>query len=125
MIEKLIIITNNPLSKENFTERYDVIYIDGNVRKVYEKVRDMIHLGHEILTHPLMSSVKPNETPYRTVCVSQNKKVKCDVESLMLIEGATATLEKFLKMAPIPEYSDEVMKDFQVIDYDLINHALS
>ena len=125
MIEKLIIVTNNQMSEKNFKERYDVIYIDSHVRAVYEKVRDQIHLGHRLLTHPLMSSVKPNETPYRTICISKEKKQKCDIESLMLIENSIATLEKFLTMSPIPEYSDEVMEDFQVIDYDLINHALS
>lgn len=125
MIEKLIIITNNPLSQENFSDRYEVVFVDDNTTKVYEKVRDMVHLGHRVLTHPLMSSVKPNITPYRTVCISKETDDRCDMDSLMLIEGSISTLKKFLDMKPIPEYNDRVINDFQVIDYDLINHALN
>ena len=125
MIEKLIIITNNPMSRDEFADRYDVMYVEGNTTQVYEKVRDMVHLGHRILTHPLMSSVKPNITPYRTVCISEEKEMRCDMDSLMLIEASMATLEKFLAMKPIPNHNERVKNDFQVIDYDLINHALS
>ncbi len=125
MIEKLIIVTNNPLSFENFKKSHESVYIEGDVREVYKKVRDMIHLGHRLLTHPLMSSVKPNETPYRTICVSYEKETNCDMESLILMESSIATLEKFLSFKPIPEYIEAVKYDFQVIDYDLINHALN
>ena len=125
MIEKLIIVTNNPLSFKNFNKSYESVYIEGDVREVYKKVRDMIHLGHRLLTHPLMSSVKPNMTPYRTICVSYEKCAKCDMESLTLMEGSIATLEKFLSIKPVPEYTEAVKYDFQVIDYDLINHALN
>lgn len=125
MIEKLIIITNNPLSLEKFQENYDVIFVDGTTTDVYKKVRDKIHLGHRALTHPLMSSVKPNITPYRTVCITKAIEPRCDMDSLMLIESSMATLEKFLSIKPIPEYNDSVKYDFQVIDYDLINHAIN
>lgn len=125
MIEKLIIVTNNPLSFKNFEKSHETIYIEGHVREVYKKVRDMIHLGHRLLTHPLMSSVKPNMTPYRTICISYEKEPRCDMESLTLIEGSIATLEKFLSIKAIPEHTEAVKYDFQVIDYDLINHALN
>ncbi|WBW98799.1 GrdX family protein [Oceanirhabdus sp. W0125-5] len=125
MIEKLIIVTNNPLSFKNFKKSHETIYIEGHVREVYKKVRDMIHLGHRLLTHPLMSSIKPNMTPYRTIVISYNKEARCDMESLTLIEGSIATLEKFLSIKPIPEHNEAVKYDFQVIDYDLINHALN
>jgi hypothetical protein len=125
MIEPLIIITNNPLSNDNFSDKYTVIFIDGNVEQVYETVRDKIHLGYKLLTHPLMSSVKPNETPYRTICISKEKFDKVDFDSLQLIENSIMALKKFLNNAPIPKYTMEVLYDFQVIDYDLIHHALN
>lgn len=33
------------------------------------KVRDRIHEGHLLLSHPLSGSVKPNETPYKSVMI--------------------------------------------------------
>lgn len=125
MIEPLIIITNNPLSNDNFSDKYTVIFIDGDVEQVYKTVRDKIHLGYKLLTHPLMSSVKPNETPYRTICISKEKFSNVDFDSLQLIENSIMTLKKFLNNAPIPKYTMEVLYDFQVIDYDLIHHALN
>lgn len=125
MRDPLFIITNNPLAKKNFSEKYVVEFIDGNVEKVYTAVRDRVHLGHRILTHPLMSSVKPNETPYRTVCISKELVDGVDMQSLNIIESSIMTLHKFLNMSPVPEYSDEVYYDFQVIDYDLINNAIT
>ncbi|HAZ36265.1 MAG TPA: GrdX protein, partial [Clostridiaceae bacterium] len=64
MVEKLIIITNNPLSKEFFNDKYEVQFINGSLMDVLIKVRDLIHKGYVLLTHPLMGSVKPNQTPY-------------------------------------------------------------
>lgn len=125
MIEPLFIVTNNPLSKEKLKENFEVNFIDGNVEQVYKTVRDKVHLGHRLLTHPLMSSVKPNETPYRTICVSIEKSDRVDLKSLELIEGSMATLHKFLNMAPLPEYTREVLYDFQVIDCDLIYRAIN
>ncbi|MGL4730839.1 MAG: GrdX family protein [Clostridium sp.] len=124
MIEPLYIVTNNPLSKERFEKKFQVIYLEGKApMDVLKKVRDEIHLGHELLTHPLMSSVKPNETPYRTVCLSI-KKGCLHMQSLDIIEGAIHTTEKFLRDFKTPDWSERILQDFQVIDCDLIHHAI-
>ena len=57
------IVTNNPLVKENMSDKHEVHYIGGNAREVFIEARNNVHVGHELLTHPLMSSIKPNETP--------------------------------------------------------------
>ncbi|SHJ98635.1 hypothetical protein SAMN02745248_01470 [Hathewaya proteolytica DSM 3090] len=124
MIERLFMVTNNPMSYEKFKESYRVIYIDGKMEDVYNRVRDEIHGGHKLLTHPLMGSVKPNETPYRTICVSEEKVKGTDADSVLLMENCIMTLRKFLSISPLPQYPESTLNDFQVIDYDLINHAL-
>ncbi|MGG7162619.1 GrdX family protein [Clostridium ihumii] len=125
MIEPLYIITNNPLSDEHFKNNFEVIYLEnGNAMDVLRKVRDEIHIGHKLLTHPLMSSVKPNETPYRTICVSIEKNKSIDLQSLDIIENSIHTTEKFLKDFNTPKWSDKILKDFQLIDCDLIHHAI-
>lgn len=125
MIEPIKILTNNPMSRENFEKKYDVEFVNGNVNDVYIKVRDYIHKGHRLLTHPLMSSVKPNEIPYRTVIITKQKGDIMDMDSLMIIESSIETLNKFLKDFSIPNWSENVLEDFKLIDYDLIFHAIN
>jgi len=58
-----MIITNNEWVHNKYRQLYDIIYIEGSYRDVLVKTRDKLHEGHELLTHPLSSSIKPNETP--------------------------------------------------------------
>jgi hypothetical protein len=125
MIEPLIIVTNNPMSKEQFESKYKVVFIEGTMMDILKKVRDNIHVGHKLLTHPLMSSVKPNETPYRTICISKEKLSEVDLQSLSIIEESIMTTEKFLNDFKTPQWNEKILLDFQLIDSDLINHAIN
>ncbi len=125
MIEPLFIVTNNPMSKEKFEEKFKVEFIDVPQLDILKKVRNYIHKGNRILTHPLMGSVKPNETPYRTVCVSTEIVNGVDLQSLEIIENAIVTTEKFLRDFNTPKWSEKILTDFQVIDSDLIDHAIN
>lgn len=124
MIEPMIIITNNPMAKENFENKFKTDYIDGNVMEVYKRVRDCVHKGHRVLTHPLMSSIKPNEIPYRTVIISKNADNNIDDWSLSIIEESIGALEKFLRDFKVPNWNERVLEDFKLIDYDLIYNVL-
>ena len=125
MIEPVIIVTNNPMSREKLNDSHAIDYIEGNTMDVFKMVRDYIHKGHKLLTHPLMSSVKPNETPYRTVVISKTKGKVVDMQSLNYIEEGIYATEKFTKQLGIPTWSKQVLEDFQLIDYDLIYHAFN
>jgi hypothetical protein len=125
LIEPLIILTNNPMSKEQFDNKYKIIFIEGTMMDILKKVRNNIHEGHKLLTHPLMSSVKPNETPYRTICISKEKLSEVDLQSLTIIEESIMSTEKFLNDFKTPEWNEKILLDFQLIDYDLIHHALN
>lgn len=124
MIEQFIAITNNPLSKENLEEKYDVEFICNDTMAVLKRVRDYIHKGHKLLTHPLMSSIKPNETPYRTILISKNNCSNIDYDSLSIIEEAIITTEKFFKIGKAV-WDEQVLEDFRVIDYDMIYHVIN
>lgn len=126
MIEPLFIITNNPMSKSVFENKYVVEYIENGTQiDILKKARDYVHLGYRLLTHPLMGSVKPNETPYRTICISKKKEAMVDFSSIEIIEGAIATTEKFIRDFNTPDWSEKILLDFQVIDLDLIAHAIT
>lgn len=124
MIEPCIILTNNPLSKKTFKDKFEVQYKETEVLDIMCMVRNRIHEGHRLLTHPLMSSVKPNETPYRTIVISKEKG-KLDFDSLTIIEDSINTTKKFLNMAKTPQWTQSILEDFELIDMDLIKNALN
>ncbi len=88
-------------------------------------VRDKIHKGHKLLSHPLSGSVKPNETPYKSVLVSKHKG-NMDVDSLKIIEDSIYTCDKFMKVTLKSGYNnqDAILEDFRQVDYELIDAAL-
>ena len=114
-----VIITNNPFVVKKYSQIS--VYFEKNVLEIYILIRDMVHKGAKILSHPLSGSIKPWETPYKSVLVSKRQGT-LDFESLKLIEGAIG----ILKNRKVGEYvyPQGVLEDFGIIDMDLINSAL-
>ncbi|MBU3093082.1 GrdX family protein [Clostridium sp. CM028] len=125
MIEEVLIVTNNPLCLDKFGEKYKVEFLSTGIMNVLKAVRNHIHKGHLLLTHPLSSSIKPNETPYKTVIITKSKKEVIDLQSVNFIEESIHTTEKFIKDRGTPAWSDAVRNDFMLIDYDIISHGLN
>jgi len=113
-----IIVTNNPLVKAQYQDIYRVDFIDTDLLGVLINVRDMIHKGHRLLTHPLTGSVKPNETPYKSVIIS-NTAVTTDLQSVTIIEECILAAKKFTQKK-IPE---QYLNDMQIVDLSLIRSA--
>lgn len=106
-------------------EEHEVDYSEISYEDVLGKVRDRIHEGHLLLSHPLSGSVKPNETPYKSVMISR-KAGKLDERSLSIIEGAIRSCAKFeFKSEKYREFMPETFKDFQLIDWTLLQNAIS
>ena len=61
------IVTNNPLVKETLENEYHIEFVECSYEEILRKVRNYIYEGYELLTHPLSGSVKPNETPYKSI----------------------------------------------------------
>ncbi|KRQ88020.1 hypothetical protein ABG79_00186 [Caloramator mitchellensis] len=124
-MEKVIIVTNNVITMEKMSDKHDIIWVDGSLLDVLYKVRDYIHRNHKLLTHPLMGSIKPNQTPYKSVAISKNPLETLDFESLSFIENSIETAQSLIKSKPHRTYPDSVYDDFRIIDYDLIFNALN
>lgn len=121
------IITNNKLviDKEVKNNRIVLEFVDGGLLEVMYKARDYIHKGHKLLTHPLMGSIKPNETPYKSIAVSCKPELEVDFDSLMYIENSIETSLKLIRNKPPRKWTEGVLEDFRVIDYDLIKNAFN
>lgn len=119
-----IIITNNKLVFEKYKDRYTVVYNEKySYLDVLEYVRNKIHEGHVLTTHPLSGSIKPNETPYKTIMISK-KKGTLDYDSLSIIEDSIATAKKFISNKPTPNWPERILEDFRIVDLSLIENAI-
>jgi len=113
-------ITNNIAFKDKYEGEFDILYYNVSLREILILVRDKVHLGHEILTHPMSGSVKPNETPFKTIFITKENN-KFNMDSVMHIENAIATCDKFVERNI--DYGDKI-EDFQLIDLSLAESAL-
>ena len=102
-MSKYMVITNNPLVRSRLDDTHEVIYLELSYEELLKVVRDRIYEGHRLLTHPLSGSVKPKETPYKSVLISERKKFQ--------------DKSKY--------YKEEVYKDFQLVDWTLLESGLA
>lgn len=121
-MSKYMVITNNPLVRSRLDDIHEVIYLELSYEELLKLVRDRIYEGHRLLTHPLSGSVKPKETPYKSVLISERKE-KVDGESVRLIENAILVCQKFQDKSKY--YKEEVYKDFQLVDWTLLESGLA
>ncbi len=119
-----VIITNNPYVYEKYKDKREVIYKeDFKYMDMLEFVRNRVHEGYELLTHPLSGSIKPNETPYKSLIMS-TKKGELDEMGLSIVEESISTAKKFMTNKPTPDWKEHVLDDFRVIDLSLMENAI-
>ncbi|NLL18113.1 MAG: GrdX protein [Clostridia bacterium] len=116
---KPILITNNPLVWQTYPES---IQIKGSFREVLLRARDGIHRGQRLITHPLTGSLKPNQTPYKSIILDEEPGNQAiDLVSLQMIEKSLATVDK---LGPIKvQLTAKMLEDYQVIDLSFIESA--
>ena len=119
-----LILTNNPLvpacmeGKGLYTIEF---HPEKSYREILVMARDKVYGGHTLYTHPLAGSVKPNETPYKSVIVSMVPH-QFDSQQAEIIANAIAVFDKF---KPIGwELNERILRDFQLIDYTLLAGAI-
>ena len=93
---------------------------------VLVKVRDYIHKGYRIETHPMAGSLKPNQIPFKTVVVAWSD-IAVDkqefYEQALLIENCISTCEKFMKDRTTPDWPESIREDFRDVDLSLLEGA--
>ena len=123
-INNLIIITNNIKVSNKYSD-YNVQYIDSeSMYEVLISVRDFIHKGYKLLTHPMSGSLKSNQTPYKSILLIKKDDVM-SFEDLELIESAIENYNKFIKNRKLTNWPENIKKDFQTIDLSLIESCFS
>ena len=114
-----ILVTNNPKVESQYKNMYQVEYLEVDLLGVLTHVRDYVHKGYKLLTHPLSGSIKPNESPYKSVLISDSPG-DTDAHSVIIIEESIQTAQKF----PLKNIPEKHLHDLQTIDFTLIQSAL-
>lgn len=122
-LEKAVLVTNNDRVYEKYKEQLTVILV-GSYREVLIKVRDLVYDRHVLLTHPQASSLKPNQTPYRSVVVYP-KGNEDNTKDIMLIEKCIEVFGQWQEIAPTPrKYEESVAEDFKTIDLSVVDNII-
>ena len=116
------VLTNNPLVRDTLKDKKEVIYKEISYEDVLREARDRVYRGYRLLSHPLSGSVKPNETPYKSIMIG-NRKEEIDAQSVRIIESAIESCRKFVFKSD--KYKPEVYKDFQLIDWTLLESGIA
>ncbi len=123
-MSNIVVITNNDVVHKNYSEKMSVEYLsNASLLETLECTRDKIHQGHKLLTHPLSGSVKPNDTPFKTIVITKLKG-KLDYEGLNVIEESINSTKKFINGRKTPKWTAKVEADFKLIDYTIISTAI-
>lgn len=114
------VITNNKLVQERFNE-FEIEYYDKSLLDILIICRDLLHQGYILLSHPLSGSIKPDETPYKSIMIEEGFD---DFQSIMMIESAITKASVMLNESKKKVYTRKLYADFAVIDYELIHSAI-
>ena len=94
---------------------YEILFLDAEDEVLVKRYKETRR------THPLAGSVKPNETPYKSVMLSETPE-GLDAQAMQIIASAIQACGKFQFKSDL--YKPQVYADFQLVDYTLISSAL-
>lgn len=127
---KLVVITNNPKTAEYIRSQYPqqesagetvspIILVFCETRdEVYMQVRDYIHRNWKLQNHAMYGNIQLHKQPYRSMVLCEETQL--DSASLLLWEQA---MER-VKRGCIPDYSEQVLQDFQALDFSLFSSII-
>ncbi len=112
-----LIVSNNLRVKDNYM---DVLFIDGGFEDVLIKVRDFVHSGYELVSHPLGASIRMLYSPYRSILIS-DKKENLNPIYLETIENSIENYRKHMQLRK-PDITNS--NDYSIIDSELLESAI-
>lgn len=120
--EKCTIVTNNDRVANKYKDIMKVELVNS-YEEVLIKARDMVYDRHRLLTHPQAGSLKPNQTPYRSIIVYPSDN-SSNMDDVMMIEKAIETFNKFREIKETPKYEEKIANDYKTIDLSMIDNVM-
>lgn len=122
-LDKCILVTNNGRAASQYENSFGEIYLLCTYEEVLIKARDLIYTHHKLLTHPQASSLKPNQTPYRSILLYCEED-RDNLDDIQLIEEAIGAYQKWNADRRIPKYDEKIAYDYQTIDLSMIENVI-
>lgn len=123
-----LIVTNNPQVRDVYRDHplLGVEYLEGqSFLDVLVCVRDHVHRGWKLLTHPQASNLKPMQSPVKSILITSAEGVQPRENDIEMIEGAIAGYQKFSRGKTLPAWPDGVKRDFCTIDRSVLESAIN
>ena len=120
--EKCTIVTNNDRVADKYKDIMKVELVNS-YEEVLIKARDMVYDRHRLLTHPQAGSLKPNQTPYRSIIVYPSDN-SSNMDDVMMIEKAIETFNKFREIKETPKYEEKIANNYKIIDLSMIDNVM-
>ena len=120
---KCILVTNNDRAADKWGDRVEQVFLLDTYEEVLMKARDLVHTNHKLLTHPQASSLKPNQTPYRTILLYDGGE-KSQAGDICLIEEAIEAFNKWNAIKKAPKYDEKIAYDYKTIDLSMIENVI-
>ena len=119
-----LIVTNNPMAAKEFAGQGEVrLYPEDTYREILVRARDLVYIGHRLCNHPLYGSLRPHETPSRTVVLSDRPQTP-DGEECLIMSEAITRIDTFTPpdRAKMPQ---RILEDYQMIDCSLVRNTFA
>ena len=123
-----LIVTNNEQIRDAYRDHplLAVEYLEGkSFLDVLVCVRDYVHQGWKLLTHPQASNLKPMQSTVKSVLITSAGGVQPRENDIEMIEGAIAGYQKFSRGKALPAWPDAVRRDFCTIDRSVLESAIN
>lgn len=121
MRKNIVLFTNNLDLHHSVGGRF----IEGSSLDVLIAVRNSVHLGSRLLTHPLCGNLRPYQQPFRSILLEEVPGGLVDLESLTMIEEAVGVYRSCLDRLIMPEDLPEPVRvDYAFVDTELMRESL-
>ena len=127
MMKKFLLVTNNGKALETYEKHANigVTYLEEeNYLGVLIRVRDLVHEGWHLMSHPQASNLKPNQSPYKTVLLSNGRELQAFFQDVDMVERSIDAFHKFTKGMRVPKWPEKTLRDFQTIDLSVVESAI-
>ena len=131
MRKNFILVTNNHYFQQSI-ESSRIQFIRGTSLDVLLAARDAIHMGSDLLTHPLYGNLRPNRQPFRSILLQnpaqkeRNFNTSAYLESVSRIEEAILLYRCYGSRLKAPEsLTKATRKDYAFVDCELMRESLA
>ena len=136
-MREIVLVTNNPCFQQS-VDSSRLMFLCGTCLDVLTAARDEIHLGCELLTHPLYGNLRPNQQPFRSVLLrkpalkenfekgGKNSAAAFYIESISMIEEAVLVYRSYGSRQLTPECLPKAARnDYAFVDSELMRESLT